>query len=130
MIPRGIEPWDVQVAYNFDEALDTKDQKPDVIIMLRLQLERQEKGFIPSIREYSRLYGLTMARLRRAAPDALVMHPGPMNRGIEIAPDVADSISSVILDQVTNGVAIRMALLYLLMGGKTNETPHSRRKDD
>jgi aspartate carbamoyltransferase catalytic subunit len=130
MIPRGIEPWDVQVAYNFDEALDTKDQKPDVIIMLRLQLERQEKGFIPSIREYSRLYGLTMARLRRAAPDALVMHPGPMNRGIEIAPDVADSLSSVILDQVTNGVAVRMALLYLLMGGKTNENSPSRRKDD
>lgn len=118
MIPRGIEPWGVQVAYNFDEALDKGDQKPDVIIMLRLQLERQEKGFIPSLREYSRLYGLTMARLRRAAPDALVMHPGPINRGIEIAPDVADSLSSVILDQVTNGVAVRMALLYLLMGGK------------
>ncbi|HXC62670.1 MAG TPA: aspartate carbamoyltransferase catalytic subunit [Nitrospiria bacterium] len=118
MIPRGIEPWGVQVAYNFDEALDKADQKPDVIIMLRLQLERQEKGFIPSLREYSKLYGLTMARLRRAAPDALVMHPGPINRGIEIAPDVADSLSSVILDQVTNGVAVRMALLYLLMGGK------------
>lgn len=118
MIPRGIEPWGVQVAYNFDEALDQEDQKPDVIIMLRLQLERQEKCFIPSLREYSKLYGLTMARLRRAAPDALVMHPGPINRGIEIAPDVADSLSSVILDQVTNGVAVRMALLYLLMGGK------------
>jgi len=119
MIPRGIEPWGVQVLYNFDEALDKKDQKPDVIIMLRLQLERQEKGFIPSLREYSGLYGLTTARLHRAAPDALVMHPGPINRGIEIAPDVADGLSSVILDQVTNGVAVRMALLYLLMGGKT-----------
>ncbi len=117
MIPRGIEPWGVQVAYNFDEALDQPD-KVDVIIMLRLQLERQERGFIPSLREYSRLYGLTMARLRRASPDVLVMHPGPINRGIEIAPDVADSLSSVILDQVTNGVAVRMALLYLLMGGK------------
>jgi aspartate carbamoyltransferase catalytic subunit len=71
-----------------------------------------------------------MARLRCAAPDALVMHPGPINRGIEIAPDVADSLSSVILDQVTNGVAVRMALLYLLMGGKANESSHSRRKDD
>jgi len=119
MIPRGIEPWDVQVAYNFDEALGKENQKPDVIIMLRLQLERQEKGFIPSLREYSRLYGLTMARLRRASPDVLVMHPGPINRGIEISPDVADGLSSVILDQVTNGVAVRMALLYLLMGGKT-----------
>jgi aspartate carbamoyltransferase catalytic subunit len=130
MIPRGIEPWGVQVEYDFDKAIDRADQKPDVIIMLRLQLERQEKGFIPSLREYSSLYGLTMARLRRAAPEALVMHPGPMNRGIEIAPDVADSLSSVILDQVTNGVAVRMALLYLLMGGKANENSHSRRKDD
>jgi aspartate carbamoyltransferase catalytic subunit len=130
MIPRGIEPWGVQVSHDFDKVLDKTDQKTDVIIMLRLQLERQERCFIPSLREYSRLYGLTMSRLRRAAPDALVMHPGPMNRGIEIAPDVADSLSSVILDQVTNGVAVRMALLYLLMGGKTNETSHSRRKDD
>jgi aspartate carbamoyltransferase catalytic subunit len=117
MIPRGIEPWGVQVAYNFDQVLDQPD-KVDVIIMLRLQLERQEKGFIPTLREYSRLYGLTMARLRRASPDVLVMHPGPINRGIEIAPDVADGLSSVILDQATNGVAVRMALLYLVMGGK------------
>jgi len=130
MIPRGIEPWGVQVEYDFDKALDRGEQKPDVIIMLRLQLERQEKAFIPSIREYSKLFGLTMARLRRAAPDVLVMHPGPMNRGIEISPDVADSLSSVILDQVTNGVAVRMALLYLLMGGKGNESSLSRRKDD
>ena len=118
MIPRGIEPWGVQVAYNFDETLDKEDQKPDVIIMLRLQLERQQKGFIPSLREYSRLYGLTMDRLRRASSDVLVMHPGPINRGIEISPDVVDSLSSVVLEQVTNGVAVRMALLYLLMGGK------------
>lgn len=123
MIPKGVEQWGVPVVYSFDTALDKPDgksdeKKADIIIMLRLQLERQERGFIPSLREYSRLYGLTMARLRRASPDILVMHPGPINRGIEIAPDVADSLSSVILDQVTNGVAVRMALLYLLMGGK------------
>ena len=123
MIPKGIEQWGVPVVYNFDAALDQSDgksdlKKVDIIIMLRLQLERQEKGFIPSLREYSRLYGLTIARLRLASPDVLVMHPGPINRGIEIAPDVADGLSSVILDQVTNGVAVRMALLYLLMGGK------------
>lgn len=89
----------------------------DVVMVLRIQLERQQKGLFPTIREYSRLFGLTTERVRLARPDALVMHPGPMNRGVEIAPEVADGLQSVINEQVTNGVAVRMALLYLLTGG-------------
>ena len=114
MIPVDIERLGVSVFFNLDEAL--KDV--DVIMMLRLQLERQGIALFPSIREYSIHYGLTMERLRLASPDAVVMHPGPINRGVEIAPEVADSTSSLILNQVTNGVAIRMAVLYLLSGGK------------
>ncbi len=114
MIPQGIDRLGVEVSYNLDHALKGRD----VIIMLRLQLERQGRLLFPSLREYSRLYGLTRERLRLAKEHALVMHPGPVNRGIEIAPDVADGLSSVILDQVTNGVAVRMAVLYLLSGGK------------
>ena len=90
----------------------------DVIMMLRLQLERQSGGFFPTLREYSRFFGLNLELMKRAKPDVLIMHPGPVNRGIEIAPEVADGPFSVILDQVTNGVAIRMALLYLLVGGE------------
>ena len=86
-------------------------------MMLRMQLERQGMSLFPSIREYFRLYGLDAKRLARAKPGAIVMHPGPMNRGVEIASDVADSDRSVILDQVANGVAVRMAVLYLLLGG-------------
>lgn len=89
----------------------------DVIMMLRLQLERQEGGFFPTLREYSRLFGLNMELMKKAKPDVLIMHPGPINRGVEISPEVADGPFSVILDQVTNGVAVRMALLYLLVGG-------------
>jgi aspartate carbamoyltransferase catalytic subunit len=90
----------------------------DVIMMLRIQLERQGKGFFPSTHEYYRNWGLTAARVARAREDAIIMHPGPMNRGIEIASEVADSSRSVILDQVTNGIAIRMAVLYLVSGVK------------
>ena len=89
----------------------------DVIMMLRIQLERQGGGFFPTLREYSRFFGLNPEVLRGAKPDVLIMHPGPMNRGVEISPEVADGPFSVILDQVTNGVAVRMALLYLLVGG-------------
>jgi aspartate carbamoyltransferase catalytic subunit len=89
----------------------------DVVMMLRIQLERQEGGFFPTLREYSRLFGLNLEGLKKAKPDVLIMHPGPMNRGVEISPEVADGPYSVILDQVTNGVAVRMALLYLLVGG-------------
>jgi aspartate carbamoyltransferase catalytic subunit len=89
----------------------------DVVMILRIQRERQDAAFFPSMREYAVHYGLNLSRLEHAAPDAIVMHPGPMNRGIEIASDVADGMRSLILDQVTNGLAVRMAVLYLLAGG-------------
>ncbi len=114
MIPQEVERLGVTVFYDLDKAL----RGCDVIMMLRLQLERQGIALFPSIREYSQLYCLTPERMKLASPDVLVMHPGPINRGVEIAPDVADSVSSVILDQVTNGVAVRMAVLYLLSGVK------------
>ncbi len=112
MMPYGIERMGVRLYDKLEEGL----RGVDVIMMLRLQLERQGRALYPTIREYSRLYGLTAERLKLAEPGALVMHPGPINRGVEIAPDVADSFSSVILDQVTNGVAVRMGILYLLSG--------------
>jgi aspartate carbamoyltransferase catalytic subunit len=103
----------VEATTSFDEALDGAD----VVMMLRMQLERQGKSLFPSVREYFRHYGLDRKRLARAKKDAIVMHPGPMNRGVEIASEVADSGRAVILDQVANGVAVRMAVLYLLLGG-------------
>ncbi len=112
MMPLHLERLGVRIFHDFDEAL----QGADVIMMLRLQLERQGRALFPTIREYSRLYGLTAERVKLANPGVLVMHPGPINRGVEIAPEVADSISSVILEQVANGVAVRMAVLYLLSG--------------
>ena len=105
-------PWSFETTYRMDEALEGAD----VVMMLRMQTERQAGGLVPSVREYVRTYGLTEARLARAKPGALVMHPGPMNEGIEIDPKVARSAQSVIEAQVTNGVAVRMALLYLLSG--------------
>jgi aspartate carbamoyltransferase catalytic subunit len=89
----------------------------DVVMVLRIQRERQESAFFPSLREYAVHFGLNLKRLSAAAPDAIVMHPGPMNRGIEIASDVADGARSLILEQVANGLAVRMAVLYLLAGG-------------
>jgi aspartate carbamoyltransferase catalytic subunit len=109
MAPAG---WG-RVHYRLDEAL----VGADVIILLRLQLERQGAGFFPTLREYARMYGLNAKRLALADKAVLVMHPGPINRGVEVTSDVADGLSSVILDQVTNGVAVRMALIYLLAGG-------------
>jgi aspartate carbamoyltransferase catalytic subunit len=118
MIPREIMNWGVEVFYQYDEAL----KGADVIMILRLQLERQGRNFFPTIREYSNLYGLTARRLAMAKSDVMVMHPGPINRGVEIAPEVADGLSSVILSQTTNGVAVRMAVLYLLsMGARADE---------
>ncbi len=112
MIPVYLDRLGVRICYDLDEGL----RGADVIMMLRLQLERQGCALFPTIREYSRLYGLTAERVKLAEPGALIMHPGPINRGVEIAPDVADSLSSVILDQVANGVAVRMGILYLLSG--------------
>jgi len=112
MIPVAIERTGAHLYTQVEEALDGVD----VVMMLRLQLERQQQGLFPSVREYTRLYGLDQQRLALAKPDALVMHPGPLNRGVEITSAVADSAQSVINTQVTNGVAVRMALLYLLAG--------------
>jgi aspartate carbamoyltransferase catalytic subunit len=112
LIPPGIERL-AQVTHRIDEALEGAD----VVMMLRIQLERMSGGFFPTTREYHRVFGLTEQRVRRAKKDVLVMHPGPMNRGVEIASEVADGPYSVILEQVTNGVAVRMAVLYLLLGG-------------
>jgi aspartate carbamoyltransferase catalytic subunit len=105
-------PWPVEVTYQLDEALEAAD----VVMVLRMQLERQSSGLFPSVREYVRTYGLTEERLAQARPGALVMHPGPMNEGVEIDPRVARGVQSAIEQQVTNGVAVRMALLYLLSG--------------
>ncbi len=113
LLPDRIAAMGVEVTTDFDEALEGAD----VVMMLRMQLERQGMSLFPSIREYFRLYGLDAKRLARAKPGAIVMHPGPMNRGVEIASDIADSDRSVILEQVANGVAVRMAVLYLLLGG-------------
>jgi len=115
LIPPGVEELGVKVAYRLEDAI----RDVDVIMMLRLQQERMAGHYLPSLREYARLYGLTLDRLRGAREDVLVMHPGPVNRGIEMAPEVADGPYSVILEQVANGVAVRMALLYLLVGRGT-----------
>jgi aspartate carbamoyltransferase catalytic subunit len=115
MIPSHVEKLGVNVYSSMDEGL----RDVNVIMMLRLQLERQGRAQFPTIREYSRLYGLTGERVRLADAGAIVMHPGPINRGVEIAPDVADSLSSVILDQVANGVAVRMGILYLMSGANS-----------
>ncbi|MEW6088358.1 MAG: aspartate carbamoyltransferase catalytic subunit [bacterium] len=109
-IPRGIEKMGVEISYNFDESI----KNADVIYLLRIQQERQKSGFLPSIREYSRFFGLNHERLSLAKKDVLVMHPGPINRGVEISPEVADGPFSLINEQVTSGVAVRMAVLYLL----------------
>ncbi len=113
LIPVDIEKMGVKVFTDVKKAIEGAD----VIIMLRIQLERQEKGLFPSIREYSRLFGLNTEKLKNAKENVIIMHPGPMNRGVEISADVADGQYSLILDQVTNGVAVRMAILHLLTGG-------------
>jgi len=113
MIPIGIETLGVSVTYNADDAVSDAD----VIMMLRIQKERQGRLLFSTEREYSKVYGLTEERLKHAREDVLIMHPGPMNRGVEIAPEIADGPYSIILDQVTNGVAVRMALLLLVAGG-------------
>jgi aspartate carbamoyltransferase catalytic subunit len=113
LIPPDAPAWGVHVSYDIDALLP----KLDVCYILRVQKERQRLEFFPSVREYARLFGLTSARADTLAAHALIMHPGPMNRGVEIDSDVADLPESVIEEQVTNGIAIRMALLYLLLGG-------------
>ena len=110
MIPRYIEELGVDVIYNIDEAI----QENDVLNVLRIQLERKAREYFPSIREYAKYFGIDRARLERIGKDITIMHPGPINRGVELASDVADGSNQIILQQVTNGVAVRMAVLYLL----------------
>jgi aspartate carbamoyltransferase catalytic subunit len=117
LVSGNIAELGAEVSYNLDEVID----RCDVINMLRIQMERQDNAQFPSIREYSRLFGLNSQRLKRAKKDVLIMHPGPMNRGVEIAPEVADGPQSIILEQVTNGLAVRMAVLYLVSTGGENE---------
>ncbi len=114
LLPSAIDAFGVTVFDRVEEALEWAD----ALNVLRLQLERMTGGYIPSLREYNRVFGVTRARLERAGRDVVILHPGPMNRGVEIDSDVADGPCSVILDQVTNGVAVRMAVLYLLSGGR------------
>ncbi len=117
LMPPGLDRIGARTTTSVDEAVEDAD----VVMMLRIQLERMQGGFFPSLREYFNVFGMTRTRLARARPDAIVMHPGPMNRGVEIASDVADGPRSVILEQVANGVAVRMAVLYLLAGGGADE---------
>jgi aspartate carbamoyltransferase catalytic subunit len=114
LVPRVFEQMGCTVTYNVDEAI----AQADIINLLRIQHERQRKTMFPSLGEYTSLFGLTKARLARAKPGALIMHPGPVNRGVEIDSEAADSVQSLIIDQVTNGLAVRMAVLFLVSGGQ------------
>jgi len=118
LLPRNVTELGVTVIPRIEDAIAWAD----ALNVLRLQLERMQSGFIPSLREYNRVFGLTVDRLERAPKDLVIMHPGPMNRGVEIDSGVADGPHSVILPQVTNGVAVRMAVLYLLAGGSPDAT--------
>jgi aspartate carbamoyltransferase catalytic subunit len=113
LLPVGVDTWPVNISYSLDDVIETVD----AVMMLRLQLERMSEIFFPNAREYSRYFALNSDRVRVMKPNAIIMHPGPMNRGLEITADSADSARSVILDQVKNGVSVRMAILYLLLAG-------------
>ena len=126
LLPVGIEQWPVATSYSLDDSLE----KADAVMMLRVQQERMNDAFFPSAREYSRRYGLDTARMNRLPHHAIVMHPGPMNRGMEITADVADHDRSVIVEQVTNGVAVRMAVLYLLLSGTNEDTEDTDDNED
>jgi aspartate carbamoyltransferase catalytic subunit len=123
LLPRNIEDFGVVVFRRIEEAIAWAD----VLNVLRLQLERMNAGFIPSLREYYRVFGVTLERLEAAPRELVILHPGPMNRGVEIDSRVADGSHSVILRQVTNGVAVRMAALYLLAGGRPEQAEAAKR---
>ena len=114
LLPPSLEGWPVTVSHDLDSVLPTVD----VVYLLRMQRERMTEALLPSLREYTATYGLTVPRARRLRPDAIVMHPGPMNRGVEIAPEVADLPQSTIVEQVRHGVAVRMAVLFLLLAAE------------
>ena len=114
LLPVGVGAWPAETSYDLDAVVPDSD----VVMMLRVQRERMNQAYFPSEREYARRYGFDVPRMRRLPEHAIVMHPGPMNRGMEIAPEVADSPRSTIVEQVANGVSVRMAVLYLLLGGK------------
>src|SRR3712207_5756019 len=114
LIPPGAGAWGVSVTHDIDSVLE----KTDVLYMLRVQRERMSEQFFPSSREYARIWGIDRDRLGRLPEGAIVMHPGPMNRGVEITADAADAPNSVITEQVTNGIAVRMSCLYLMLGGE------------
>ena len=118
LLPVGIENWNGEYSYDLDEVLP----KVDAVMMLRVQQERMSDAYFPTTREYSRNFGLNSQRLKTMQKHALVLHPGPMNRGMEITAEVADSTNSVVIEQVANGVSVRMAVLYLLLGGSNSET--------
>jgi len=113
LLPYGVEDWNCEVSYDLDESLEGSD----AVMMLRVQRERMNAAYFPNAHEYSNRYGLNVTRMNRLSESAVVMHPGPMNRGMEISADVADSNRSVIVEQVANGVSVRMAVLYLILGG-------------
>ena len=113
LLPVGVESWPAEISYDLDAVLP----KAEVVMMLRVQQERMNASYFPSVREYSRRYGLDARRMAAMSDEAIVMHPGPMNRGMEIAAEVADSVRSTIVEQVSNGLSVRMAVLYLLLGG-------------
>ncbi len=117
LVPPAFKKYGAQIDHNFDRAIEDAD----VVMMLRIQLERQKRIYFPSLSEYHELFSLTPQRFSRAKHDAIIMHPGPINRDVEISTDMADSAKSVILKQVENGIAVRMAVLYLLLGGKERE---------
>ncbi len=112
LLPESLEGWPVQVSHDLDDVIS----EVDVVMLLRMQFERQAEALFPTVREYTARYGLTEARAERLKPDALIMHPGPMNRGVEVAASVADGPASLVTEQVANGVAVRMAVLYTLLG--------------
>lgn len=123
LVPQDVSGWPVEIDYDLDHAIAAG---PDALMMLRIQLERMSAAYFPTEREYSRRYGLDARRLEALPSGSIVLHPGPMNRGLEISAEAADSPRSTVLEQVTNGVSVRMAVLYLLLAG---ERPHPERED-
>jgi aspartate carbamoyltransferase catalytic subunit len=118
LLPPNLDGWPVEVSHDLDTILPSVD----VVYLLRMQRERMTEALLPSLREYTATYGLTVPRARRLRPEAIVMHPGPMNRGVEIAPEVADLPQSTIVEQVRHGVAVRMAVLFLLLAAQPTAT--------